>query len=80
MFSGGVGVEVQTFNIETLIAQRSQRRKPEGDFRSYLLTFEEALEKITVEVDHHVLDTAWKAWQMALRIDGGELSDQFFMA
>jgi len=43
----------------------------EGDLRSYLFTFEEALENITVEVDHHVLDTAWKAWQVTLRIERG---------
>lgn len=47
----------------------------EGNFRSYLFAFEEALEKITVEVDRHVLETAWKAWQMTIRIDRGELSN-----
>ena len=41
----------------------------EENFRSYLSTFEEALEKMTVKVDRHVLETAWKAWQMTLRID-----------
>jgi len=46
----------------------------ERDFRSYLFTFEEALEKIMVQVDRRVLETAWKAWQMTLRIDRGELS------
>ena len=43
----------------------------EGDFRSYLFTFEEAMEKITVKVDRHVLHTAWTAWQTALEIDRG---------
>lgn len=46
----------------------------EDSFRSYLLTFEEAMEKVTVEVDRHVLDTAWKAWQMTLQIDRGEVA------
>ena len=41
----------------------------EGDFRSYLFTSEKAMEKITVRVDHHVLHTAWTAWQTTLEID-----------
>jgi len=45
----------------------------EEDFRSYLFTFEEAMEKITVEVDRHVLDTAWRAWQTTLKIGRGEV-------
>ena len=45
------------------------RMKFEENFRSYLLTFGEAMEKITVEADRHVLETAWRAWQMTLRID-----------
>ena len=44
----------------------------EDKFRSHLLTFEEAVEKITVEVDRHVLCTAWTAWQTTLRVDRGE--------
>jgi len=45
----------------------------EDSFRSYLFTFEEAMEKITVEVDRNVLDnTAWRAWQATLQIDRRE--------
>jgi len=44
----------------------------EDKFRSHLLTFEEAVERITVEVDRHVLRTAWAAWQATLQIDRGE--------
>jgi len=46
----------------------------EGNFRSYLFTFEEALGKITVEVDRHVLEIAWKAWQVTLQFDRGEVA------
>ena len=46
--------------------------KFESNFRSHLFTFEEAMEKITVEVDRHVVHTAWAAWQRTLRLDRGE--------
>jgi hypothetical protein len=45
----------------------------EENFRSYLPTFEEAMQKITVKVDRHVLDTARRAWQATLQIDRGEV-------
>ena len=45
----------------------------ESSYRSDLLTFEEAMEKITVEVDRHVLRTAWIAWQKTLEIYRGEV-------
>jgi hypothetical protein len=38
----------------------------EGGPRSYLFMFEEATKKITAEVDRHVLDTAWRAWQITV--------------
>ena len=44
----------------------------EDRFRSHLFTFEEAMEKITVEVDRNVLRAAWTAWQATLQIDRGE--------
>jgi len=43
----------------------------EDKFRSHLFAFEEAVEKITVEVDRQVLHTAWTAWQTTLQIDRG---------
>ena len=45
----------------------------EEKFRSHLFTFEEAIEKVTVEVDRYVMHTAWAAWQATLRIDRGEV-------
>jgi len=44
----------------------------EDRYRSHLFTFEEAMEKITVESERHVLRTAWMAWQTTLQIDRGE--------
>jgi len=45
----------------------------EEKFQSYLFTFEEAMKKITVEVDRNVLKAAWRAWQTTLQIDRGEV-------
>ena len=45
----------------------------EESFRSHLFTFEEAMEKVTVEVDRNVLRTAWTGWQTTLQIDRGEV-------
>jgi len=45
----------------------------EEKFQSFLFTFEEAMKKITVEVDRNVLKAAWRAWQTTLQIDRGEV-------
>jgi len=78
VFSRGGNGEYLTFWYVGQISDDAVRETGTGmefedNFRSYLLTFEEAREKITVEVDRHVLDTAWRAWQMALQIDRGEV-------
>jgi len=45
----------------------------EDRFRSHLFTFEEAMEKITIQVDRHVMRTAWTVWQTTLQLDRGNV-------